>query len=211
MGLKPMNCPGHCVMFDLYQRSYRDLPIRYADFGVLHRNELHGALSGLTRVRRFQQDDAHHFCMPDQIEQEILGVLDLLHYIYSVFGFKYILEFSTRPEQYLGDIEDWNLAEAQLKAALEKFGKEHNMDYRLNEGDGAFYGPKIDVKLFDVFGRQHQWGTCQLDFQLPQRFNLQYRTKETHKEKEDGHEGEQNEPKDKKEKKKKEKVEISAE
>jgi threonyl-tRNA synthetase len=110
-------------MFDMVQHSYRDLPIRMADFGVLHRNELHGALSGLTRVRRFQQDDAHIFCSVDQIESEILGVLDLLDYIYSVFGFKYVLELSTRPEKYLGNIEDWNIAENQLKAALSKFGK----------------------------------------------------------------------------------------
>lgn len=166
-------------MFDLQQHSYRDLPIRMADFGVLHRNELHGALSGLTRVRRFQQDDAHIFCRVDQIEAEILGVLDLLDYIYSVFGFKYVLELSTRPEKYLGNLEDWNVAEEQLKAALTKFGKE----YKLNEGDGAFYGPKIDVKLFDVFSREHQCGTIQLDFQLPVRFNLQYRAKEVKDEK----------------------------
>jgi threonyl-tRNA synthetase len=178
-GLKPMNCPGHCLMFDLHQRSYRDLPIRMADFGVLHRNELKGALSGLTRVRRFQQDDAHIFCMPEQIEDEILGVLDFIDYIYSVFGFKYNIELSTRPEKYLGKLEDWNLAEAQLKAALAKFGKE----YKINEGDGAFYGPKIDFKLFDTFGRQHQCGTCQLDFQLPIRFNLQFRSKDVEKEK----------------------------
>lgn len=185
-GLKPMNCPGHCVMFDMIQRSYRDLPIRMADFGVLHRNELTGALSGLTRVRRFQQDDAHIFCRVDQIEIEILGVLDLLDYIYSVFGFKYVLELSTRPQKYLGNIEDWNIAEDALKQALKKFGK----DYKLNEGDGAFYGPKIDVKLFDVFGREHQCGTVQLDFQLPIRFNLQYRSKEVKEKEEEKQEGE---------------------
>jgi threonyl-tRNA synthetase len=122
-GLKPMNCPGHCLMFDLHQRSYRDLPIRMADFGVLHRNELKGALSGLTRVRRFQQDDAHIFCMPEQIEDEIIGVLDFIDYIYSIFGFEYKIELSTRPEKYLGRIEDWDLAESQLKSALGKFGK----------------------------------------------------------------------------------------
>ena len=124
-------------------------------------------------MRRFQQDDAHIFCTPEQIEVEILGVLDLIDYIYSVFGFKYELELSTRPEHYLGDIEDWNNAEAQLKLALEKFGKK----FKISEGDGAFYGPKIDVKLFDAFGREFQCGTVQLDFQLPVRFNLQYRTK----------------------------------
>lgn len=210
-GLKPMNCPGHCVMFGLIQKSYKDLPYRLADFGVLHRNELHGALSGLTRVRRFQQDDAHIFCRTDQIEDEILGVLDLLDYIYSVFGFKYVLELSTRPEHYLGSIEDWDFAEQQLKKALEKFGKE----YKINEGDGAFYGPKIDVKLFDVFGREHQCGTCQLDFQLPQRFNLQYRSgKQQEHTEEHEHKEEQDEKKgDKKEKGKKkgEKVEITPE
>lgn len=196
-GLKPMNCPGHCLMFDMVQKSYRDLPIRMADFGVLHRNELKGALSGLTRVRRFQQDDAHIFCRTDQIEAEILGVLDLLDYIYSVFGFEYKLELSTRPEKFLGNIEDWNQAESQLKEALEKFGKA----YKINEGDGAFYGPKIDVKLFDVFEREHQCGTVQLDFQLPARFNLQYRTGVV----EDKQEG------DDKGKKKKEKVHLTPE
>ena len=122
-GVKPMNCPGHCVMFGINQHSYRDLPIRMADFGVLHRNEVHGALSGLTRVRRFQQDDAHIFCTKDQIEEEILGVLDLIDYIYSVFRFKYVLELSTRPQKYLGSLEDWELAEGQLNEALKKFGK----------------------------------------------------------------------------------------
>ena len=171
-----MNCPGHCVLFSMAQRSYRDLPIRMADFGVLHRNEVHGSLSGLTRVRKFQQDDGHIFCSTDQIEDEILGVLDLLDYIYSVFGFKYVLELSTRPEKYLGRLEDWDKAESQLNGALRKFGK----SYKINPEDGAFYGPKIDVKLFDVFGREHQCGTIQLDFQLPTRFNLQYRAKTTH-------------------------------
>lgn len=208
-----MNCPGHCVMFDLVQHSYRDLPIRMADFGVLHRNELHGALSGLTRVRRFQQDDAHIFCRVDQIEAEILGVLDLLDYIYSVFGFKYVLELSTRPEKYLGNLEDWNIAEEQLKAALAKFGKA----YKLNEGDGAFYGPKIDVKLFDVFGREHQCGTIQLDFQLPVRFNLQYRSKEVREEKEkeegsgDGEVESKSSASTNKERKKHQKIELTEE
>lgn len=162
-------------MFDFSQKSYKDLPVRMADFGVLHRNQIHGALTGLTRVRRFQQDDAHIFCTVDQIETQILAVLDLLDYVYSLFGFKYVLELSTRPEKYLGTIEDWTKAEQQLKDALVKFGK----DYKINEGDGAFYGPKIDVKLFDALGRQHQCGTIQLDFQLPLRFNLQYRTSDS--------------------------------
>lgn len=150
-----------------------------ADFGVLHRNELTGALSGLTRVRRFQQDDAHIFCRNDQIEEEIIGVLDLLDYIYTIFGFKYVIQLSTRPEKYLGELKDWEKAEEQLRLALKKFGKE----FIINEGDGAFYGPKIDVKLFDAFGRQHQCGTIQLDFQLPLRFNLQYRSKDISKDK----------------------------
>lgn len=195
-----MNCPGHCLMFDMIQRSYRDLPIRFADFGVLHRNELKGALSGLTRVRRFQQDDAHIFCMPEQIEEEILAVLDFLDYVYSLFEFKYKLELSTRPEQYLGNIEDWEKAETQLENALKQFGKE----YKINPGDGAFYGPKIDVKLFDAIGREHQCGTVQLDFQLPLRFNLQFRHKgeaQVAKKEEPQAEGEKKEHK-KKEKKK---------
>jgi threonyl-tRNA synthetase len=176
-GLKPMNCPGHCLMFDMAQKSYRDLPLRMADFGVLHRNEIHGALTGLTRVRRFQQDDAHIFCRDDQIEDEILGVLDFLDHVYTVFGFKYALELSTRPKEFLGEIAVWDKAEAQLIRALDQFGK----PYKINPEDGAFYGPKIDVKLFDAYQREHQCGTVQLDFQLPKRFNLQYRVKEAEK------------------------------
>eukprot|EP00357_Protocruzia_adherens_P032033 CAMPEP_0115010416 /NCGR_PEP_ID=MMETSP0216-20121206/23305_1 /TAXON_ID=223996 /ORGANISM="Protocruzia adherens, Strain Boccale" /LENGTH=602 /DNA_ID=CAMNT_0002378631 /DNA_START=38 /DNA_END=1842 /DNA_ORIENTATION=- len=173
-GLKPMNCPGHCLMFDNTIRSYKELPIRYADFGVLHRNEISGALSGLTRVRRFQQDDAHIFCTQDQIMQEVLGCLDFLAYIYGLFGFDFELALSTRPEKALGDVELWNVAEEQLAKALDAFGK----PWKVNPGDGAFYGPKIDIKLFDALRRQHQCGTVQLDFQLPIRFNLQYRTVE---------------------------------
>jgi threonyl-tRNA synthetase len=159
-GVKPMNCPGHCLMFDSTIRSYRDLPIRYADFGVLHRNEISGALHGLTRVRRFQQDDAHIFCMPNQIMQEVFGCLDFLKYIYDLFGLSFELELSTRPADFLGEIELWNEAEANLKEALDKFG----MPWRINEGDGAFYGPKIDIKVTDCLKRQHQCGTVQLDF-----------------------------------------------
>ena len=205
-GLKPMNCPGHCLMFDMIQRSYRDLPIRFADFGVLHRNESKDSLSELIRVRRFQQDDGHIFCMPDQIESEILAVLEFIDYIYSLFDFKYKLQLSTRPEQYLGNIEDWNKAEQQLENALKQFGKE----YKINPGDGAFYGPKIDVKLFDAIGREHQCGTVQLDFQLPLRFNLQYRHKgeaqvpKQEVAKEEGHQEEGEKKKGKKEHKKKE-------
>eukprot|EP00297_Palpitomonas_bilix_P004453 CAMPEP_0113874636 /NCGR_PEP_ID=MMETSP0780_2-20120614/4449_1 /TAXON_ID=652834 /ORGANISM="Palpitomonas bilix" /LENGTH=687 /DNA_ID=CAMNT_0000860441 /DNA_START=24 /DNA_END=2087 /DNA_ORIENTATION=- /assembly_acc=CAM_ASM_000599 len=169
-GMKPMNCPGHCLLFGCRARSYRELPFRIADFGVLHRNELSGALTGLTRVRRFQQDDAHIFCRPDQIKQEVSGVLDFLKHVYGVFGFEFELELSTRPEGYLGTIEQWDNAEKALKESLDEFGR----PWALNEGDGAFYGPKIDIKVMDALKRKHQLGTCQLDFQLPQRFGLNY-------------------------------------
>jgi threonyl-tRNA synthetase len=195
-GLKPMNCPGHCLMFDNVARSYKELPIRMADFGVLHRNEISGALSGLTRVRRFQQDDAHIFCRYDQIMEEVFGCLKLCEYVYSLFGFKYELFLSTRPEKMLGDGKLWDMAEQALTDALNKFGK----PWKINPGDGAFYGPKIDIKLFDALGRSHQCGTVQLDFQLPIRFNLQYRTEEQIK-------LEENEKKQKKEKGKKDKEE----
>ena len=173
-GLKPMNCPGHCLMFDSVSRSYKELPIRMADFGVLHRNEVSGALSGLTRVRRFQQDDAHIFCRYDQIMDEVLGFLDFMSYVYDIFGFKYELFLSTRPEKMLGSSKLWDMAEKSLADALNKFGK----PWKINPGDGAFYGPKIDIKLFDALGRAHQCGTVQLDFQLPIRFNLMYKTEE---------------------------------
>jgi len=169
-GLKPMNCPGHCIMFDQKTRPYRELPLRMADFGVLHRNELSGALTGLTRVRRFQQDDAHIFCMPDQIRSEMAGCLDFLKHVYSVFGFTYQLRLSTRPEKFLGDIAVWDKAEKDLAESLDKMG----MPWKLNPGDGAFYGPKIDITLQDALKRQHQCATIQLDFQLPIRFNLNY-------------------------------------
>lgn len=153
-GVKPMNCPGHCLMFANSLKSYRDLPLRYADFGVLHRNELSGALSGLTRVRRFQQDDAHIFCTTAQIEQEVSGVLDMLKEVYAIFGFKFELHLSTRPEKFLGEIEVWDRAEKALSDTLDKhFPKQ----WELNPGDGAFYGPKIDIKLFDALKRKHQW------------------------------------------------------
>ena len=169
--LKPMNCPGHCLMFRSRERSYRELPWRVADFGVLHRNEFSGALSGLTRVRRFQQDDAHIFCRRDQIEQEISGVFDFLKHVYGTFGFDFKMELSTRPENFVGEIETWNDAEAKLKNALDNFGSA----WELNPGDGAFYGPKIDIKISDALRRWHQCATIQLDFQLPQRFELKYR------------------------------------
>ncbi|TDH17360.1 hypothetical protein EPR50_G00007590 [Perca flavescens] len=168
--LKPMNCPGHCLMFSHRPRSWRELPLRLADFGVLHRNELSGTLTGLTRVRRFQQDDAHIFCTMDQIESEMKGCLDFLRCVYDVFGFSFQLYLSTRPEKYLGDIDVWNQAEKQLENSLNEFGE----PWKLNPGDGAFYGPKIDIKIKDAIGRYHQCATIQLDFQLPIRFNLTF-------------------------------------
>ncbi|KAG7893885.1 hypothetical protein KL925_004892 [Ogataea polymorpha] len=173
-GLKPMNCPGHCLMFKSRERSYRELPWRVADFGVIHRNEFSGALSGLTRVRRFQQDDAHIFCTQDQIEDEISGVFDFLQHIYGIFGFEFKMELSTRPEKYVGDIETWNNAEAKLESALNKWGGK----WELNPGDGAFYGPKIDIMISDALRRWHQCATIQLDFQLPNRFELEFRGKD---------------------------------
>lgn len=166
--LKPMNCPGHCLMFDHRPRSWKELPIRFADFGVLHRNELSGALSGLTRVRRFQQDDAHIFCRPDQIKQEMASCLDFLQCIYGIFGFSFQLRLSTRPDKFMGEVADWDAAEKQLAESLDEFGQK----WELNPKDGAFYGPKIDITIMDALRRAHQCATIQLDFQLPQRFNL---------------------------------------
>lgn len=173
-GLKPMNCPGHCMVFKSRERSYRELPWRVADFGVIHRNEFSGALSGLTRVRRFQQDDGHIFCRQDQIESEIKGVFDFLQKVYGVFGFKFKMELSTRPEKYVGDLETWNNAESKLESSLDEFLGKGKWD--LNPGDGAFYGPKIDVMISDALNRWFQCATIQLDFQLPQRFELEYKT-----------------------------------
>ncbi|XP_037025182.1 threonine--tRNA ligase 1, cytoplasmic isoform X3 [Bradysia coprophila] len=168
--LKPMNCPGHCLIFDNRIRSWRELPLRLADFGVLHRNELSGALTGLTRVRRFQQDDAHIFCTPEQIKVEIDGCLDFLNQIFSTFGFTFNLCLSTRPDKFIGDVEQWDAAEKSLEESLNKFGK----PWTINAGDGAFYGPKIDITVSDALKRAHQCATVQLDFQLPIRFNLSY-------------------------------------
>eukprot|EP00002_Diphylleia_rotans_P009432 TRINITY_DN1965_c0_g1_i1.p1 TRINITY_DN1965_c0_g1~~TRINITY_DN1965_c0_g1_i1.p1 ORF type:complete len:690 (+),score=151.82 TRINITY_DN1965_c0_g1_i1:60-2129(+) len=168
--LKPMNCPGHCLMFDHRPRSYRELPIRMADFGVLHRNEYSGALTGLTRVRRFQQDDAHIFCAPHQITDEIQNCLKFLKSVYGIFGFTFELELSTRPDNYLGELDQWEKAEKALADALNAFGQK----WKVNPGDGAFYGPKIDIKIYDALKRRHQCATIQLDFQLPIRFNLTY-------------------------------------
>jgi len=169
--LKPMNCPGHCMVFDHRVRSYKELPMRMASFGVLHRNELSGTLSGLTRVRRFQQDDAHIFVRNDQIKSEVKDALDFLYYVYKVFGFEFTIALSTRPKKAIGEKSVWDKAELALKEALNESG----VDWSLNPGDGAFYGPKIDIRLTDAMRRRHQCGTIQLDFQLPIRFNLQYK------------------------------------
>lgn len=168
--LKPMNCPGHCLLFAHELRSFRELPLRLADFGVLHRNDT--GLTGLTRVRRFQQDDAHIFCTPDQIQSEIDGTLDFLSHIYGMFGFQFELKLSTRPDEYLGDLSVWQRAESALENSLNKFGR----PWELSPKDGAFYGPKIDVTIMDSLKREHQCATIQLDFVLPERFNLEYAT-----------------------------------
>ncbi|CAD5229421.1 unnamed protein product [Bursaphelenchus okinawaensis] len=170
--LKPMNCPGHCLMFDSAHHTFNQLPLRFADFGVLHRNEFSGALTGLTRVRRFQQDDAHIFCRKDQIVQEIDACIQFLNRVYvDIFGFTFKLNLSTRPEKdYLGDIDTWDNAENQLREALNNSG----YPWALNPGDGAFYGPKIDITIHDALRRARQCATIQLDFQLPERFNLHY-------------------------------------
>ena len=171
-GLKPMNCPGHCLLFQSQRRSYRDLPIRYADFSPLHRNEISGALSGLTRVRRFHQDDGHIFCRPSQVKDEISKSLDFVRLVYETLGLEdYALVLSTRPKRdYIGALDEWNRAEKQLKEALDASGKL----WKTNRGDGAFYGPKIDVIVRDSDGKNHQTATIQLDFQLPKRFGLGY-------------------------------------
>ncbi|KAL3446626.1 hypothetical protein BJX65DRAFT_112183 [Aspergillus insuetus] len=173
--LKPMNCPGHFVLFGHRERSYRELPLRIADFGVLHRNEASGALHGLTRVRKFQQDDTHIFCTQDQIESEIEGLFDFLQSIYGLFGFTFKLKLSTRPEKYLGQLETWNYAEEQLKKAMTKF---KGSDWIIDEGDGAFYGPKIDITIADALKREFQCATIQLDYQAPLNFKLEYMTNE---------------------------------
>lgn len=168
--IKPMNCPGCCLVYKSNPRSYRDLPLKLGELGQVHRHELSGALHGLFRVRTFIQDDAHVFCLPEQIEQEVTDIIDLCDYIYSTFGFEYHLELSTRPEDSMGSDEDWNLAEQSLENAMVN----NNLDFRVDEGDGAFYGPKIDFQLTDAIGRQWQCGTIQLDFQMPERFDLEY-------------------------------------
>ncbi len=168
--VKPMNCPGAILSFRRKMHSYRDLPIRMGELGLVHRHELSGALHGLMRVRCFTQDDAHLFMLPEQIKDEIIGVIDFVDHVYKSFGFKYHVELSTRPEDSMGTDEEWNLAIDSLKEALESKG----LAYKINEGDGAFYGPKIDFHLEDCIGRTWQCGTIQLDFQMPQRFDLNY-------------------------------------
>lgn len=168
--IKPMNCPGGVLVYESEPRSYRDLPLRMGELGLVHRHEKSGQLHGLMRVRCFTQDDAHIFMTPEQIREEIKGVAKLIDEVYSLFGFKYHVELSTRPEDSMGSDEDWEMATDALRAALDDLG----LDYAVNEGDGAFYGPKIDFHLEDSLGRTWQCGTIQLDFQLPQRFNLEY-------------------------------------
>ena len=168
--LKPMNCPGGMLVYKSEGHSYRDLPLRVGELGRVHRHELSGALHGLMRVRAFTQDDAHIFMLPEQIKSEILGVIKLIDEVYGTLGFKYNVELSTRPEDSMGSDEEWNMAEGSLKEALDEGG----LDYKINEGDGAFYGPKIDFHIEDSLGRSWQCGTIQLDFQLPQRFELEY-------------------------------------
>ncbi len=169
-GLKPMNCPGHCVVYRMLPRSYRELPFRVAEAGNLHRNELSGVLHGLLRVRHFVQDDAHIFCTRDQAEDEVLGCLDYAFFLYELFGLEMRVELSTRPEKRIGTDAEWAEAEAALDNALRR----HGVEFAINEGDGAFYGPKIDLHMLDALGRSWQLGTVQLDFQLPQRFELGY-------------------------------------
>ena len=169
-GLKPMNCPGHCVLYGQTPHSYRELPLRLAEAGNLHRNELSGTLHGLLRVRHFVQDDAHIYCTPEQVEDEVLGCLDFAFYLYELLGLDVRAELSTRPENRLGTDEEWDKAEGALAAALERQG----LAYRVSEGEGIFYGPKIDMHMSDSLGRSWQISTIQLDFQMPARFGLTY-------------------------------------
>lgn len=177
--IKPMNCPGGMLVYKSETHSYKELPMRVAEMGRVHRHELSGALHGLMRVRAFTQDDAHIFMLPEQIKDEIKDVIKLVNEIYTTFGFKYDVELSTKPENSMGSEEDWRMAEESLQAALDELG----MKYKINPGDGAFYGPKIDFHLQDSIGRTWQCGTIQLDFQLPQRFDLSYIGKDGEKHK----------------------------
>ncbi len=169
--LKPMNCPSHALIYKTHTHSYRDLPLRLADFGVLHRNELSGVLGGLTRMRKFQQDDSHIYCMPEQVEAEMINLFTFIKKVYiKTFNFLYRMELSTRPEKFLGDSKVWDKAEAMLQEVLEK----NKIDYKINPGDGAFYGPKIDLHVKDAIGRSWQLATLQLDFNQAERFDLTY-------------------------------------
>ena len=168
--VKPMNCPGGMLVYKSEPHSYKDLPLRVGELGLVHRHEKSGQLHGLMRVRCFTQDDAHIFMTPEQIRGEIKGVAKLIDEVYSLFGFKYHVELSTRPEDSMGSDADWEMATEGLKGALDDLG----LDYVINEGDGAFYGPKIDFHLEDSIGRTWQCGTIQLDMQMPQRFDLEY-------------------------------------
>ena len=169
-GIKPMNCPGGMIVYKSKMHSYKDLPIRAGELGLVHRHEKSGELNGLFRVRCFTQDDAHIFCLPEQIDSEIAGIMKLVDEVYSIFGFEYTVELSTRPDDSMGSDEQWEMAESALKKVL----KDMDMPYELNEGDGAFYGPKIDFHIKDSLGREWQCGTIQLDFQMPERFDLTY-------------------------------------
>ena len=175
--IKPMNCPGGMLLYKTKSYSYRDLPLRAGEVGLVHRHELSGALSGLFRVRAFHQDDAHIFMTPDQIGDEVLGVLRLAQRLYSRFGLNFHLELSTRPKKSIGSDKQWEEATNGLKAALDVYGQ----DYMINEGDGAFYGPKIDIHIKDALGRTWQCGTVQLDMALPERFDLTYKGKDNEK------------------------------
>ena len=177
--LKPMNCPNSIRIYQQKLRSYKDLPLRFNDIDVIHRNEKSGQLNGLFRVRMFRQDDSHNYVTDEQIGVEIKDIVEIAKYLYSVFGLEYTLTLSTRPDDFMGEIETWNKAEKELKEVLTEICGEGN--YRINEGDGAFYGPKIDIKMKDCLGREWQMGTVQLDFQLPQRFNLSYIDREGNK------------------------------
>ena len=168
--IKPMNCPGSILVYKSKMYSYRDLPLRWGELGLVHRHELSGALHGLMRVRSFTQDDAHIYALPSQVKSEIMEIIDIADYIYDIFGFKYHVELSTRPENSMGTEEQWDIATNGLREALE----EQDIEYVVNEGDGAFYGPKIDYHLEDAIGRTWQCGTIQLDFQMPERFDLTY-------------------------------------
>ncbi|MCL2150658.1 MAG: threonine--tRNA ligase [Coriobacteriia bacterium] len=170
--VKPMNCPGHVLLYDSELRSYRDLPLRFFEFGTVYRHEMSGVVHGLLRARGFTQDDAHIFCMQDQVIDEVLGMLDLMDHIMSTFGFSYTAEISTRPEKSIGADEMWEHATESLKEACRRYG----LAYDINEGDGAFYGPKIDIKVRDAIGRTWQCSTIQVDFNFPERFHLTYRT-----------------------------------